>query len=368
MVTFKIMKPKKNICFKDNCKATFNKLKLNEHNIDRETLAIYSKQNLGLLSFVKMHPIGIIAMFFSSLIFNFGINFFIIRSQAIPTGLTAIPTVLVYIFSDFKPFFSFIYFAVNLPLLVFFFFKVKRSFIYLTATWMIFQIIWERIFNITEVSNFLMYHTEFVKGWNIKMEHNNWLVLFYTLIGAILSMIGIGISWKFGGSSGGTDIISYYYSTRKHKSIGTMMMLFSILIGIISFITIYIIGHFKQLENPIRQLFGLRTISTLIWIFTLSIGVNIIFPKYKKVLITIYTTQSVEIIQHLNSISYWHSFNTWEGVSGYTGRKVNKIETIILLLEINYLTREVKNIDPKCFITKRDISIVTGKIDTTKID
>ncbi|UVD81757.1 YitT family protein [Mycoplasma iguanae] len=347
----------------------FHKKLWHNHCIDNERIILTNNHKLNILDFIRRYPYGLLMMIISSLIFSLGINIFVIRSQTIPTGLTAIPIVLSYIWPSIQNYFSLIYLAVNLPLIIIFFNKVKKSFIYLTLFWMICQIGWEQIINIKVINNFLIHHTTIVPGWTAQSSNNLWLVIVYTLIGVLLATIAIGLSWKFGGSSGGTDIISYYYSTRKQKAIGKFMLTISLSIAFCSLLLLFILGKTGLAQHSsINELFGIRTFATLIWVVTLSTGVNIIYPKYKKVLVTVYTTMHEDIRNHLNEIKYWHSFNIWEGISGYTGRKIQKIETVVLVLEVNFLIKHIKAIDPQSWITVREVSILSGKLDTTKID
>lgn len=56
---------------------------------------------------------------------------------------------------------------------------------------------------------------------------------FYTLVGGIISGYGIGLGWKFGGSTGGTDFITNYISGKyknqleKWVSFFLLVLLFS---------------------------------------------------------------------------------------------------------------------------------------------
>ncbi|MGY6171851.1 YitT family protein [Candidatus Mycoplasma pogonae] len=355
----------------NGCKNFCNNLKLNSANLERVTLKYGQTEKFNIFRFIKDYPLSILMMFFASLLFNFGIHFFVVRAATIPSGVTSIPTILTYIFEELKPYFSILYLAFNLPILIYFWFKVKKSFIFLTASWMIFQIVWEQILLTGPIQHFLMSNTEIKSGWKISDGTDQWLALYYTFVGAVFATTGIGLTWKFGGSSGGTDVIVYFFSVKKQKPVGMFMLLVSITITFFSFLTIYLTGNFiKNPDNKIDKILGIKTISTIIWMLIISMGVNFIFPKYKKVLVSIYTTpeKQTKIMQHLLAINYWHSFNAWKGTSGYTNREVAKIETAALILEVNFLKREVKKIDPNCWIITRNINVISGKFDTTKID
>lgn len=320
---------------------------------------------------IKTRPMTILAILISSLIFNIAFVFFLSRAKTIPSGLASIPSLLSYVFLSLKPYFAIFYFLINLPLFLFFYKKIKKTFLYSTFFWMICQIGWEQLWHIEPLYDFIYSNTSVKENWSVSDGTDLWLIFFYTIIGAILVGISSSLIWKFGGSTGGTDIIAYYFSTTRKKSVGSMMMVLSSSISATALITLYIIstqGLVKDESSKVLQIFGINTFATILYIFIVSFVVNKIYPKYKKVLITIYTTKSEEITNHLNKIKYWHSFNIWEGTSGYTSKKTQKIESIALVLEVKSIVKEIKNIDPDSFISLRNINIALGKFDSVRVD
>ncbi|MBN3534561.1 YitT family protein [Mycoplasma procyoni] len=324
------------------------------------------------LQVIKRKPFSIFMMLISSMMFSFGITIILSQSKTIPSGLTAIPTLITYIVPQTQPYFALLYLAFNLPLLIIFWKHLKKSFILLTVIWMLFQNLWQLVFNITEIHKFLVYHVSITpQNWNVEnaLKDNSIVFpfIYYTVIGAILIGVSIGLAWKFGGSTGGTDIISYYYSTKKKKSIGKFMFIISLIIAFSSLLIFGILGHF-DIGGKIYRVLGIQVVSTMIYIFLTSIVVNWIFPKYKKVSISFYTAEPEKIVAHLKNMRYWHSYNIWEGTSGYTGKSTYKVKTVCLYLEAKPLIEQLKQIDPTIWVSIKPVLETSGLFDTSKIE
>ncbi|UWD34115.1 YitT family protein [Mesomycoplasma molare] len=350
-----------------------NKFKSQFVNLQKELINMDNHNPKNLIEVCKKKPFSIFMMFLSSCLFTFAITVILAQSKTIPSGLTAIPTLITYIFSITKPYFSFIYLLLNLPLIIIFWKSIKKSFLYLTIIWMIFQNLWNLFFNIEIIKNFLIYHISITsESWNINkaLESNSdlWQIIYYTVFGSVLIGTSIGISWKFGGSTGGTDFISYYYSTKKRKPIGKILFIISISIALFSLITFGSLGHFNIGEGRIYRILGIQVISTILYIFITSIIVNLIYPKYKKVAITIYCSEPQKIMNHLKEINYWHSYNLWVGQSGYTGKETYKIKTIALYLEVKMIVSELRKVDPKIWISLKPVIETSGLFDTSRIE
>ncbi|WGI36954.1 YitT family protein [Mesomycoplasma lagogenitalium] len=352
--------------------------KINFDAISKEIINIENQnQPKNLIEIIKKRPFSIFMMLISSFIFSFGISIVLFQSKTIPSGLTAIPTLITYIAPSTAPYFTLMYFGLNLPMFIIFWKKIKKSFLYLTLLWIIFQNLWALFFMIPigewgNIHNFFVYHISIKSSWNIDqvlLANDDLLpIIYYSVLGSILVGFSIGIAWKFGGSTGGTDIVSYFYSTKKKKPIGRLLFIISISIAFSSLIIFGSLGAFNIGSGKIYRLFGVQLISTLIYIFMTSSIVNIIYPKYKKVCISIYTTEPEKISAHLKNINYWHSYSIWKGTSGYTGNDIYKVQTITLLLEVKPILRHLKQIDPKIWISLEPVIETTGLFNTSKVE
>ncbi|WP_434337059.1 YitT family protein [Mesomycoplasma conjunctivae] len=316
--------------------------------------------------FIK--PISIFMMLVSSFLFSLGIIFFLGLANTFPTGMSAIPKLIIIIVKnqtgvDISWAFSLIFLVMNIPFIVWIWVKSSnKQFVIITVCWMLFQIMWNQLFSLdSPFKRFLLDNILISKP----VEDNSWQIIYYTSIAAVLSGLGIGIAWKFGGSGGGTDFITYYISSKKRKALGKITFFISISLGILSLIIFYFISY--NSANTI-QFFGIKTFSLFLYSAINSKIIDKIYPKFGKVLLTIYTSKPEEVVAHFKSIKYWHSYNIWEGQSGYTSLKQSKIETIIFVIEKKTILKEIGKIDKQFWYSTSKIIDTTNRLDSTKLN
>ncbi|WP_051789155.1 YitT family protein [Mycoplasma buteonis] len=190
-----------------------------------------------------------------------------------------------------------------------------------------------------------------------------WPILLYGSLGAMFIGMGIALSWKAGGSTGGTDIVAYYFSTKSKKSVANILSTIAIFTAIV-FLIIY--SFIKPNEHD--EIFGMRELSTFAYILVSNLIVNVLYPKYKKMKLTIISQDPQKVIAYFNLINYWHSYRIVRYKSGYTGKYNYKIETVILLLESRNLVDDLKLIDPNIWISQSKVEKVNGKFSTQFVE
>ncbi|QZE12569.1 YitT family protein [Mycoplasma sp. Ms02] len=369
-------------------KASLINYKMGEHLLNN------SDATLTFTSFLKRYGLRILAIFIASIIFNFGVQVFLIRSETVPSGLTGIPVLINLLSPATKPYSAAIYLLVNIPLIVTFGIRIKRSFTLLSVLFMLFQNLTIFIFikfpwvQIEPGESAVYDHWTFVfnlvqKNWNaLPNEYaknpETWPILLYGAIGAVFVGAGVGITWKAGGSTGGTDFIAYYFSTKTKKSVGSVLNVISI-IGALTFLVIlktYKLTHEKEFLEEARKynpewqmpIIGMSEISTLAYILINNTVVNLIYPKYKKVKMTISCADPTNILAYLRLINYWHGYEVIEMTSGYTGKKIYRIESVMLFLETKNLMLDIKKVDPNSFISITPINVVKGNFNTDFVE
>ncbi|ATP59516.1 YitT family protein [Mesomycoplasma dispar] len=325
----------------------------------------FNQGKINLKNFWKRKTLSITMMAFSSILFTLGVTFFLGFARTLPTGVSAVPALITIIINshynvDISWSFAIMYFAINIPLMIFTLVKVSnKSFSYLTFIWLFFQIIWNQVFSLdTPIRTFL------VQNILIGDVKGSWTLFYYTIIGAILSGWSIGLAWKFGGSGGGTDYITYFIALKYRKPIEKIMFSISIFFGLFSLVLLYFIEP-SQVDN---QLFGQKLFAVFLYLIVSSTIVGRIYPKYGKLLLQIYTNEPEKIVQHFRSIKYWHSYNIWEGISGYTNQKQWRVETIIFTIEKKAILEEVAKSKVNFWYSATRILQTTDRFDTTKIN
>lgn len=322
------------------------------------------KQNENsLINYILKDWRKIPMLLISSFLFAFGTIVFLVQANTIPSGVSSIPQTLLYFFSDLKPYVTLIYFALNIPLIIFFWNKVKRSFLFLSLIFMFLNAFWGFILGEYGLSVSQLF--VIINGWNIndinEPGYTTWPIFVYVCLAILINSFAASLAWKSGASTGGTDIVAYYFSTKLKKDVGNFLWIISLTISFLSIVTLFFGGIYDSF-------FGIRTICSVFYIILTSFIINQLYPKYRKVLVKIDSKKHKEIIDHLNHINYWHGFKIAESISGYTKEKNYTIESVMLVLEYREFRKIITSIDPNVWITCSRINYLFGNFNFSKIE
>lgn len=309
----------------------------------------------------------IIMILISSFLYSFGTIIFLVQANTIPSGVSSISQTLLYFFGEIKPYVTLMYFALNIPLILIFWNKVKKTFIFWSLIFMLLNSFWGFILGeygkpINDL--FLVMKDWSIEGYiNSKPEDNysTWPIFVYTSLAISINSIAASIAWKCGASTGGTDIIAFYFSTKKKKNVGRFLSIIAIIISFLSIATLYFGGKYDSF-------FGIRSICSIFYILTTSFIINLLYPKYKKIVVRIDSKKYDEIINYLKETKYCHGFKISESISGYTGNVNYTIETVMLFLEYKEIKNNIMKIDPNIWITKSVIHDQSGNFDYSKLE
>ncbi len=389
-----------------------------------------NKDKTTFWDFLKTNKKKVLLSVLASFFFAFGSTSLLTKAATIQTGLSSISMTISLILPITKPYLNFIYLLLNVPLITIFWKKVKKQYIYSTLIFLLTNAIFGffigfdfgTLINGKEVSldslitqNILIFcpPTDYyeslyaqehglknimavnLRDYTVWLEQkmgtvNNsivetikngktlgvqkgWPIFVYTLSAVGLLGAAGAISWKCGGSTGGSDIIAYYYSTKKRKSIGSLTMILGSIIVSVSLIVIWSLSQFgsydiKRNINGFESLLGLQTLSTSMYIVLYGKIVNAIYPKYEKQIIKIDTVNLELITNFFKQIHYNHPYKIHTLTSGKTGQTIYSIETVVLLLEAEDLIKKIKTIDPTAWVSKVDVKKIYGRFDYSSVE
>ncbi|WP_339021627.1 YitT family ABC transporter [Spiroplasma endosymbiont of Atherix ibis] len=227
-------------------KRTINKLakELNKGNtIDRDLLLnfenkVMSQREQQLLvkqyfrtKFFKDFFQIFLAAFLTALTFDYFISV-TGRAGLFPAGLGAIARFFATLTFpgrnqvDMQSSFYFIYYLIiNIPLFIFGYIKLGKKFTFTTFLFVILQIGFDQIFQALPYINPKEFHlivnfqliSRTPDSWNTGI----WLFIFGSL-GGILLGFSYSIVYKIGGSSGGLDFLTVYFSNKSNKPLGSL--------------------------------------------------------------------------------------------------------------------------------------------------
>ena len=291
-----------------------------------------------------------------AILYTFSINMFVSVAKIFPSGLSAITFIPSVFVEELTPFITGFYFLLNIPLLLIFWKKIKKTFIYRTVLFLIIQAAFGLLFLIPELKTYV---SNIVIG-KLDVEKEIWPIFLLSALGAVFVGFSVAYMWKMGGSTAGTDIIVYYYSTKKKLSVGVVAFITSILFITISFSIIF------GFVSESRKNYASKIIASIIYIAINSLIINTLYPRYSKVWIEIHTTKKTEIEKFFSK--YNHAYQIRKVKSGYTKKEKHIFTLAIFNLESKQLKAELLKIDKDIWISISRLKNVIGKLSSQNID
>lgn len=281
-----------------------------------------------------------------------------------------------------------LYFLINIPLIIFAYFKIGKEFSILTVVYITFsQLVGfglgfinngNGIFIFTNMTNVIFDNSIVIEGvqllpWNSP----NSLVIglfIYGLVYAIICGTSYSIIYILGASTGGTDIFGFYYSKVKNKSIGTLLTYFnaaSLFVGVLlgSFVCWIMKASPEQktVNNVLEAIFSPNLIASLLATALSGLIYNYFFPRSKIIKVQLYSKNSEEVALSLIEKQWTYkvviSNTNSDSLSGSSSSKT--LETVCSYIDLPILMSNIREIDATGLITIYSIFGVDGELPTT---
>lgn len=284
-----------------------------------------------------------------SLIYVIGINYFIVTANIFSAGLMGLAqefaqTVNVifdkgwtstgseYLFTQ-----TLAYWALNLPAIILGFSKVGKKFTTKTLVCSFFFI--PAFMNVFVVHQSLLLDV----GGQLSLASQ----ILSAVVGGVLTGTGMGIIFKYGGSSGGTDIVATYLALFKGKSFGVYNLLINMVV-IIWAVVLY--QDFKV------------AILLLILIYVQSKAVDQVYNFHDKVTMFVITTNEREIRDLVLSTND-RTYTKLNAILGYSQTDAALLLIVLNKEEVKIATSAFKRVDPDCFIDVISTSSISGNFE-----
>lgn len=195
---------------------------------------------------------------------------------------------------------------------------------------------------------------------SVKYLHSNDF-LFAILIGAVLLGVGLGIVFRFKGTTAGSDIVAAMINKRFGWKTGQAIMFIDFFV--ISFAGLII--HLKQLSNDIPAL--VLTLYAFFLLFISSKLIDIILDGFD------YARMAIIISDKYQDISNAILYELGRGATALSSRGVYRnverevILTVVSVKEVEYLKEKVKEIDPEAFVVISNAYEIVGRGFRTRV-
>ena len=293
---------------------------------------------------------GIFIAIFTAFLYAFGFYCFVapyavnhatLEGSAITTGGVGGISQVIWMMStlfggkiDLFTLQSIFYFALNVPILIFAFFKIGKKFAIIT------------LINVGLSSLFIqLFKPDY--GFTLMSDIAKLLEdqhLARVLFAGVSIGLASSIAFRCEVSCGGIDVISYYFALRKSTSVGKYATtLNSFIIITYSLLTIaYNKGQYVSLAF-VNMFFS------FLYLFTVMLVVDFVNIRNKKVQIQIIT--SFKDISSVLIANFPHSTTTVDGHGGYSHAEKTVVYMVVSSNEVNKVVSLVKKVDQHAFVT-----------------
>ncbi|RAR45163.1 YitT family protein [Paenibacillus sp. MDMC362] len=272
----------------------------------------------------------IIPIIAGSAIYAFGLMYFIIPNELMEGGVTGITVLLNYAF-NISPSISTM--ALNIPLfLVGMKILGKRQSIYTGL-------------GIASLTLFLWLFEALIDRGYVVPFHTEQDYILAALYAGVTLGAGLGIVFRFGGTTGGSDIIARIINRKFGFSMGQIILSLDILIIGLSL-------FFIPLE---------RILYTLVAVFIASKVIDFIQEgAYAAKAFTIISDQAPEIAHRISS-EMDRGVTLIPAIGAYSKQAKHMVYCVVSRQEIRRLTGIAKSLDPRAFIIINDVNDVHGE-------
>ncbi|WP_102335848.1 YitT family protein [Salimicrobium jeotgali] len=269
---------------------------------------------------------NIIFIILGSAIFSFGLVHFNIQNELGEGGFTGITLLLLYLF-DLDP--GVMNIVLNIPILLIGWTSLGKQTFYYT------------LLGIVSVSVFIWV----AQSYMIVIDLSADLTLASLFAGVFIG-VGLGIIFRYGGTTGGVDIIARLINKHLGWSMGRAMFVFDTVVIFTSIVT-YL--------NPVRGMY------TLVAVFISARVIDFIQEgAYAARGVTIISNHSEQIAGKI-LVEMDRGVTTLEGRGTFTGEKRDVLYCIIGRLEIVRMKQIIETIDPHAFVAVSHVHDVIGE-------
>ncbi|PBB05450.1 YitT family protein [Salimicrobium humidisoli] len=269
---------------------------------------------------------NIIFIILGSAIFSFGLVHFNIQNELGEGGFTGITLLLLYLF-DLDP--GVMNIVLNIPILLIGWTSLGKQTFYYT------------LLGIVSVSVFIWV----AQSYMIVIDLSADLTLASLFAGVFIG-VGLGIIFRYGGTTGGVDIIARLINKHLGWSMGRAMFVFDTVVIFTSIVT-YL--------NPVRGMY------TLVAVFISARVIDFIQEgAYAARGVTIISNHSEQIASKI-LVEMDRGVTTLEGRGTFTGEKRDVLYCIIGRLEIVRMKQIIETIDPHAFVAVSHVHDVIGE-------
>ncbi|WP_316571113.1 YitT family protein [Neobacillus sp. YIM B06451] len=263
---------------------------------------------------VWLHVKKLVVVLIGALLNAVGLNLFLIPADVYSGGFTGVAQLLSRVLTEATPLTvstGFLLFLLNIPVTILGWLKVGKSF---------------TIYSFISVA-LMSFFLELIPVIHISND-----ILLNAVFGGVISAIGVGITLKWGASTGGLDIIAMILSRMKDKPVGTY---FFALNSIITLTAGYLFGWEKALY-------------TLVNLYASTRVIDAIHTRAQKLTALIVAKNAPELKKAIQT-KLFRGITSIQAKGAFTNEDKEILMIVITRYELFDLERIIRQTDPQAF-------------------
>ncbi|MFG6120402.1 YitT family protein [Thalassobacillus sp. B23F22_16] len=257
----------------------------------------------------------IIVVIFGAILNAFALNLFLIEANVYASGFTGVAQLTASVLGDFLgiPGVStgLLLFLLNIPVAILGWYKVGKGFTIYSALSVAFTTIALGIVPVRQLSEDIILNAVF---------------------GGVLGGAGVGLTLKWGASTGGLDIVAMVLSRMKDRPIGIYFL-------ILNSVIIAMAGILYEPENALY---------TLLTLYVTTRVIDAIHTRHEKLTAMIITTKAAELEKAIHS-KMVRGITTLPARGAFTQQDKNMLVMVITRYELYDLQGIINEVDPQAF-------------------
>lgn len=242
------------------------------------------------------------------------LNLFLIPANVYSSGFTGVAQLISSVVTDYTPFTistGILLLLLNIPVTILGWKKVGKTFTIYS------------FYSVLATTVFL----EFVPIEALSQD-----IILNAVFGGVILAVGVGITLKFGASTGGLDIIAMVLSRMKDKPIG----------GYLFTLNAVIIAAAGLLYGAEKSLY------TLVALYTTTRVIDVIHTRHVKVTAMIVTKKGEELRKSIHS-KLVRGITAVPAKGGFTNEEKEMLMIVLTRYELFDLEKTIKDVDPHAF-------------------
>ncbi|WP_102028025.1 YitT family protein [Salirhabdus sp. Marseille-P4669] len=255
-----------------------------------------------------------IIVIFGALLNAISLNLFLIEANVYASGFTGIAQLLSSVLKDFAGISistGILLLLLNVPVTILGWFKVGKGFTIYSAISVLFTTIFLEIIPLRNLADDILLNAVF---------------------GGVIAAVGIGLTLKWGASTGGMDIVAMILSRMKDRPIGSYFLIMNGFIIIMAGI----------LYDPEKSLY------TMVTLYVSTRVIDAIHTRHEKLTAMIVTNKGDELQDAIHSVMI-RGITSLPAKGAFSKEDKNMLVMVITRYELYDLEKIIKEVDPNAF-------------------